>query len=278
MGRFEGKVVMVTGGARGQGRSHAMAFAKEGASIVISDIARQVDTVPYAMSTDDDLRETVKMVEALDQRCLAVTADCRDTAAMNAAVEAAIAEFDRIDILSINHGLLSLSPVAEMSDEVWDDVVGSDLTGVFKASRAVVPHMVAQGWGRIVVTASMAGRVGLPTLAHYCAAKWGAIGFVKSLAREVANNGITVNAICPTNTNTDMIHNPAFYAVFAPDIENPTRDQVVPGFESLNAIQVPWIEPIDISNAIMFLASDDARYITGEALHVSAGWNAFNAA
>jgi SDR family mycofactocin-dependent oxidoreductase len=278
MGRFDGKVVMVTGGARGQGRSHAIAFAKEGASIVVSDIARQVDSVPYAMATDDDLRETVKMVEALDQRCVAVKADCRDTAAMNDAVATAISEFDRIDVLLVNHGLLSLSAVAEMSDEVWDDVIGSDLTGVFKATRAVVPHMVAQGWGRIVVTASMAGRVGLPTLAHYCAAKWGAIGYVKSLAREVANNGVTVNAVCPTNTNTDMIHNPAFYGVFAPDIENPTREQVMPGFESLNAISVPWIEPIDISNAMMFLASDEARYITGEALHISAGWNAFNAA
>ncbi len=278
MGRFEGKVVMVTGGARGQGRSHALAFAKEGASIVVSDIAAQVESVPYTMASEDDLLETVKLVEALDQRCVAVTADCRDSAAMKAATDEAVGEFGRIDIMLVNHGLLSLSPVVDMSDEVWDDVIDSDLTGVFKATRAVLPHMLAQGSGRIVVTASMAGRVGLPTVAHYCAAKWGAIGFVKSVAREVAANGITVNAVCPTNCNTDMIHNPAFYALFAPGVDNPTREEVVPGFVSLNAIPVPWIEPIDISNAIMFLASDEARYITGEALHVSAGWNAFNAA
>lgn len=278
MGRFDGKTVMITGGARGQGRSHALSFAREGADIVVTDIAKQVETVPYAMSSEADLKETVAQVEALDQRCLAVQADSRDTSAVNGAVEQAIDQFGKIDILIVNHGLLSLSPVADMSDEVWDDVIGSDLTGVFKATRAVIPHMVAQKSGRIVATASMAGRTGLPTVAHYCAAKWGVIGFVKSVAREVAAEGVTVNCVCPTNVDTDMIHNEAFYALFAPGVDNPTREDVIPGFMSLNAVPVPWIESIDISNAMMFLASDEARYITGEALHVSAGWNAFNAA
>lgn len=278
MGRFDGKVVLVTGGARGQGRSHALEFAKEGADIVVTDIAKQVDTVPYGMSSESDLAETVKQVEELDQRCLSVVADARDTAATNRAVEAAIAEFGKIDILLANHGLLSLSPVADMPDEMWDDVIDSDLTGVFKSIRAVLPHMLARKTGRIIATASMAGRTGLPTVAHYCAAKWGVIGLIKSVAREVAAEGITVNCICPTNLDSDMIHNPAFYALFAPGIENPTREQVEPGFTSLNAIPVPWIEAIDISNAMMFLASPEARYITGEALHVSAGWNAFNTA
>jgi SDR family mycofactocin-dependent oxidoreductase len=278
MGRFDGKVVLVTGGARGQGRSHAVEFAKEGADIVVTDIAKQVETVPYGMSSESDLAETVKRVEELDQRCLSVVADARDTAATNRAVEAAIAEFGKIDILLANHGLLSLSPVADMPDEMWDDVIDSDLTGVFKSIRAVLPHMLARKSGRIIATASMAGRTGLPTVAHYCAAKWGVIGLIKSVAREVAAEGITVNCICPTNLDSDMIHNPAFYALFAPGIENPTREQVEPGFTSLNAIPVPWIEAIDISNAMMFLASPEARYITGEALHVSAGWNAFNTA
>jgi SDR family mycofactocin-dependent oxidoreductase len=278
MGRFDGKVVLVTGGARGQGRSHAVEFAKEGADIVVTDIAKQVDTVPYGMSSESDLAETVKRVEELDQRCLSVVADARDTAATNRAVEAAIAEFGKIDILLANHGLLSLSPVADMPDEMWDDVIDSDLTGVFKSIRAVLPHMLARKSGRIIATASMAGRTGLPTVAHYCAAKWGVIGLIKSVAREVAAEGITVNCICPTNLDSDMIHNPAFYALFAPGIENPTREQVTPGFTSLNAIPIPWIEAIDISNAMMFLASPEARYITGEALHVSAGWNAFNTA
>lgn len=278
MGRFDGKTVLITGGARGQGRSHALAFAKEGADIVVADIASQVDTVPYKMSTEDDLKETVAQVEALDQRCLAVTADARSTAALKETVDQAVGQFGRVDVLLVNHGLLSLSPVAEMSDQMWDDVIGSDLTGVFKTVRAVLPQMLSQKSGRIVVTSSMAGRTGLPTVAHYCAAKWGVIGFVKSVAREVAAEGITVNAVCPTNCNTDMIHNNAFYALFAPGIDNPTREEVIPGFTSLNAVPVPWIEPIDISNTMLFLASPEARYITGEAIHVSAGWNAFNAA
>lgn len=278
MGRFDGKVVFITGGARGQGRSHALEFAKEGADIVVTDIAKQVETVPYGMSSEADLAETVKQVEALDQRCLSFVADARDTAATNAAVEGAIAEFGKIDILLANHGLLSLSPVVDMSDSIWDDVIASDLTGVFKSIRAVLPHMLAQKSGRIIATSSMAGRTGLPTVAHYCAAKWGVIGLIKSVAREVAAEGITVNCVCPTNLDSDMIHNPAFYALFAPGIDNPTREQVSPGFASLNAIPIPWIEAIDISVAMMFLASPEARYITGEALHVSAGWNAFNTA
>jgi len=278
VGRFDGKVVLITGGARGQGRSHAVEFAKEGADIVVTDITKQVETVPYGMSSEADLAETVKQVEALDQRCVSFVADARDTSATNAAVEGAISEFGKIDILISNHGLLSLSSVADMSDAAWDDVISSDLTGVFKSIRAVLPHMLAQKSGRIIATASIAGRMGLPTIAHYCAAKWGVIGLIKSVAREVAAEGITVNCVCPTNVDTDMIQNSAFYALFAPDIENPTREQVIPGFSSLNAIPIPWIESIDLSNAMMFLASPEARYITGEALHVSAGAMAFNAA
>jgi SDR family mycofactocin-dependent oxidoreductase len=278
MGRFDDKVVFITGGAKSQGRSHALAFAKEGADIVVCDIAEQLGTIPHTMGTQADLDETARMVEKLDQRCVAITADVRSTDGMNAAVEQAVSELGKVDVLIANAGVLSLVPVAEMSDQQWSEVVDTCLTGVFKAMRAVIPHMVAQNYGRIVATSSMAGRTGLPTVAHYCAAKWGVIGLVKSVAREVAGNGVTVNCICPTNTDTDMIHNEPFYALFAPGVENPSREDVIPGFQSLNAIPVPWIEPIDISNAMMFLASDEARYITGEALHVSAGWNAFNTA
>ena len=278
MGRFDDKVVFVTGGAKSQGRSHALAFAKEGADIVVCDIARQLDTIPHTMGTQADLDETARMVEKLDQRCVAITADVRDTAEINGAVERAVSELGKVDILLANAGVLSLTTVADMTDEQWHEVVDTDLTGVFKAIRAVIPSMVAQNYGRIIATSSMAGRTGLPTVAHYCAAKWGVIGLVKSVAREAAANGVTVNCVCQTNTDTDMIHNAPFYGLFAPGVDNPTKDDVIPGFTSLNAIPVPWIETIDISNAMMFLASDEARYITGEALHVSAGWNAFNAA
>ncbi|MHA6783082.1 mycofactocin-coupled SDR family oxidoreductase [Pseudonocardia saturnea] len=278
MGRFDDKVVFVTGGAKSQGRSHALAFAKEGADIVVCDIARQLGTIPHTMGTRTDLDETARMVEKLDQRCVAITADVRDTGEINGAVEQAVSELGRVDILLANAGVLSLTTVAEMTDEQWSEVVDTDLMGVFKAMRAVIPQMVSQNYGRIIATSSMAGRTGLPTVAHYCAAKWGVIGLVKSVAREVAANGVTVNCVCPTNVDTDMIHNGPFYGLFAPGVDNPTKDDVIPGFTSLNAVPVPWIEPIDISHAMMFLASDEARYITGEALHVSAGWNAFNTA
>lgn len=278
MGKLDGKVALITGGARGQGRSHALTFAREGASIVVCDIASQVETVPYGMATEDQLPETAKLVEELDQRCLAIQADMRDTAQVQDVVDRTISEFGRLDILVVNHGVLSLSSVEEMSDEQWNDVIDTDLTGVFKPIRAAIPHMKENGWGRIVATASMAGRNGLPTVAHYCAAKWGVIGLTKSVAREVAEFGITVNSVCPTNTDTDMIHNPAFYGLFAPGVDNPTREEAAPGFQSLNAIPVPWIEPKDISEAMLFLVSEEARYITGEAMHVSAGWNAANAA
>ena len=203
------------------------------------------------------------MVEKLDQRCVAITADVRDTAEINGRSSRAVSELGKVDILLAIAGVLSLTTVADMTDEQWHDVVDTDLTGVFKAIRAVIPSMVAQNYGRIIATSSMAGRTGLPTVAHYCAAKWGVIGLVKSVAREVAANGVTVNCVCPTNTDTDMIHNAPFYGLFAPGVDNPTKDDVIPGFTSLNAIPVPWIETIDISNAMMFLASDEARYITG---------------
>ena len=278
MGRFDDKVVFITGGAKSQGRAHAVAFAQEGADIVICDIAQQLSTIPHTMGTQADLDETARMVEKLDQRCVSIVADVRSTEQMNAAVAQAEAELGKVDILLANAGVLSLTPVAEMTDEQWSEVVDTDLMGVFKAMRAVIPGMVSRHYGRIIATSSMAGRTGLPTVAHYCAAKWGVIGLVKSVAREVAANGVTVNCVCPTNADTDMIHNAPFYGLFAPGVENPTREDVTPGFMSLNAIPVPWIEAKDVTNCMLFLASDESRYITGEALHVSAGWNAFNTA
>jgi SDR family mycofactocin-dependent oxidoreductase len=270
--------VLISGGARGQGRSHAVHFAREGANIVIFDIASQIETIPYKMAKEDQLKETVRMVEDLDKRCVAIRADARDTSQVNGVVERTISEFGRLDILLVNHGVLSVVPVADMSDKQWTDVIDTDLTGVFKPIRAAIPHMVKQKWGRIIATSSMAGRNGVPTIAHYCAAKWGVIGLCKSVAREVANEGITVNVMCPTNCDTDMIHNETFYKVFAPGVDKPTREDVIPGFTSLNAIGIPWIEAKDVSNVALFLASEEARYITGEAIHVAAGWNAANSA
>jgi SDR family mycofactocin-dependent oxidoreductase len=277
MGRFDGKVVLITGGARGQGRSHAVRFAQEGADVAFCDIAAQLETVPYPMSTPDDLAETVRLVEDLDRRCVAVQADVRDRGQLDAFAEQARTELGHIDFLLANAGIFTFSTVAEMDDRTWRETIDTNLTGVFHAVRAVLPAMVAQGYGRIVATSSMAGKTGFANIAHYCAAKWGVIGLVKSVAQEVAGNGITVNAVCPTGVDTTMIQNDAAYRLFLPDVQNPTREDAAPAFQGLNAIPVPWVEPIDISNAMAFLCSDEARYITGETIAVAAGQNAKNA-
>jgi SDR family mycofactocin-dependent oxidoreductase len=276
MGRFDGKVALITGGARGQGRSHAVRFAQEGADVAFCDIASQLDTVPYPMAKPDDLAETVRLVEDLDRRCVAVQADVRDRGQVDAFAEQARTELGRIDFLLANAGIFTFSTVAEMDDRMWREMIDTNLTGVFNAVRAVLPAMVAQGYGRIVATSSMAGKMGFPNVGHYCAAKWGVIGLVKSVAQEVAANGITVNAVCPTGVDTTMIQNEAAYRLFVPDKENPTREDAAPGFQGLNAIPVPWVEPSDISNAMAFLCSDEARYITGETIAVAAGQNAQN--
>lgn len=278
MGKLDGKVALITGGARGQGRSHAVTFAREGANIVICDLVSQIETVPYPMSHPDDMDETVKLVEEHDKRCVAIQADVRDTDQMAGVVERALSEFGQIDILIANAGIVAPVPFADISDQAWSDMLETDLTGVFKSIRAVVPHMVERRSGRIIATSSMVGKTGVPGLAHYVAAKWGVIGLVKSAALEFGQYGITVNAVCPTNVDTPMIQNPAMYALFAPDIANPSRDDVVPGFTSLNALPIPWVQAQDISEGMLYLAAESGRYVTGETLTIAAGWNANNAA
>ena len=278
MGKLDGKVALITGGARGQGRSHAVTLAREGADIVVCDVARQVDTVPYPMGTSEQLQETVRLVEDLDRRCVAVQADVRDAGQMQGVVERALAEFGQLDILLANAGIFSFGTIAEMSDQLWDDMLDTNLKGVFHSLRAVLPHMIERRYGRIVATSSMAGRAGFPNIGHYVASKWGVIGLVKSLAMEVGQYGITVNAVCPTVVNTDMVRNEAAYRLFLPDASSPTDEQVTEAFGGLNIMPIPWVEAQDISNAILFLVSDDARYITGNAMPVAAGENAHNLA
>jgi SDR family mycofactocin-dependent oxidoreductase len=278
MGKLDGKVALITGGARGQGRSHAITFAREGADIVVCDLASQIETVPYAMSNPDDLSETVKLVEEQDRRCVAMQADVRDTAQVKSVVDRAIDEFGHVDILIANAGIVAPVALVDISDEAWSDMVETDLTGVFKSIRAVAPHMIERRSGRIIATSSMVGKTGVPGLSHYVAAKWGVIGLVKSAALEFGQYGITVNAVCPTNVDTAMIQNQAMYSLFAPDIHNPTRDDVIPGFTSLNALPVPWVQVEDISEGMLYLAAESGRYVTGETLTIAAGWNANNAA
>ena len=274
MGKLDGKVVLVTGAARGQGRSHALRLAQEGADVIAVDRCADVPTVGYPMATEEDLAETVRQVEALDRRVVSRVADVRDTAALTAAVDEGVAELGRLDIVLANAGIASFAPVEDLTDEMWDEMIDINLTGVFKTVRAAVPHLRAHGQGgAIVLTSSTAGIKGLGNLAHYVAAKHGVVGLVKTLANELAPDMIRVNSVHPTSVSTDMIHNRKTYGNFVPDKpeDEVTRDDVAPLFQGLNAMPVPWVEAVDISNAILWLASDDARYVTGVQLPIDAG-------
>jgi SDR family mycofactocin-dependent oxidoreductase len=271
---LEGKVAFITGVARGQGRSHAVRLAQEGADIIGVDISTGVGSVSYPLATVDDLAETVRLVEALDRRIFATEADVRDGAALTAAVDQGVAELGRLDIVLANAGIASLARIEEISDEMWDDMIDINLTGVFKTVRAALPHLKAHGeGGSIVLTSSTAGLKGMANLAHYVAAKHGVVGLVKAFANELAPSMIRVNSIHPTSVDTAMIHNLATYAMFRPDklADQVTRDDVAEAFEGLNAMPVKWLDPIDVSNAIVFLCSDMGRYITGVQLPVDAG-------
>ena len=274
MGKLEGKVAFITGGARGQGRAHAVALAREGVDIAFCDIAAPIASVPYPLAGSDDMQETVRLVEAEGRRCLAITADVRDTAQIEGAVAQAIGGLGGIDFLLANAGICGFGAFAEISDEMWDDMIGVDLTGVFKSMRAVVPHMVERGSGRIVATSSMGGRMGNPNLAHYVAAKWGVIGLVKTLALEVADKGITVNAVCPATVDTEMVHNDALYGLFAPDIDSPTKEQVEPRYTAMNPIPYPWTPPEEVTAAVLYLLGPEARMVSGTTLDVCMGASA----
>ena len=277
MNELSGKVALVTGGARGQGRAHAIALAQAGADVAVCDIAADIGTVKYALGTSDELTETVALVEKLDRRALSFVADVRDADAMQRTVDETIQELGRIDILVANAGIFSRGPVAELTPQAWRDMIDVNLTGVFNAIRAVVPPMVAQGSGRVVATASMAAKLGAPMMSHYSASKWGIIGLVKSAALELAKTGVTVNAICPTNVRTPMMTNADMLGLFRPDLAEPELDQnMLDTFASTIPAGVPWVEPEDISRTMLFLVSEAARYITGETISVAGGQSALN--
>jgi SDR family mycofactocin-dependent oxidoreductase len=276
--RFVGRVAMVTGAARGQGRAHALRLAAEGADLLLCDIGEsRPATVPYPLAASADLEQTAELARALGARVLTRTADVRSRDELDTAVSDGIAELGQLDILLANAGIASISTIQAMDDATWQDMIDINLTGVFKSVRAVVGHMTERGYGRIVATSSIVGRQGSPNIGHYVAAKWGVIGLIKSLALEVADRGVTVNAVAPTSVDTLMIQNHAFWELFLPDKDEILQEDVVEAYRGLNPIPEPWVTPEDVSAAVAFLASDEARYITGEVLPVALGWNARNA-
>jgi (+)-trans-carveol dehydrogenase len=272
-GRVEGKVAFITGAARGQGRSHAIRLAQEGADIIAVDLVGQIATVPYPMSTPDDLAETVAQVEALDRRIVASTADVRDYEATKAALDTGVSELGHLDIVSANAGIFSFGRLEELSEQSWQDMLDVNLTGVWHAAKAAIPHLRANGGGSIILTSSALGLMAMPNIGHYVSAKHGIVGLMRTLALELAPDMIRVNSVHPTTVNTDMIQNAAAYELFAADlpVEQRTKEVVGARFEMINALPIPWVEPVDVSNAVLWLASDESRYITGVTLPVDAG-------
>jgi SDR family mycofactocin-dependent oxidoreductase len=277
-GRMEGKVVFITGAARGQGRSHAVRLAEEGADIIAVDICRQIESNPYPLATPEDLAETVASVEGLGRRIVSCQADVRERDELVDAVKAGIAELGRIDVVVANAGIL---PMAMGNPDPMDfvDAVDVDLVGVMNAVAAALPHVPDRS--SIVVTGSTAGMLpgssgtGNPVMgpggSGYGWSKRILISYVEELALHLAPRFIRVNAIHPTNCNTHLLHNEGLYKVFRPDLEHPTREDVLPAFTMFQAMPIPYVEPIDISNLVLFLASDESRYITGQQIRVDAG-------
>lgn len=272
-GRVEGKVAFITGAARGQGRAHAVRLAQEGADIIAVDICRQLDTVPIPMSTPEDLDETVAQVKATGRRIIAAQADVRDYDALKAAVDDGVTQLGRLDIVVANAGLAADgAPIQDLDEKLWRDSIDVNLTGVFHTGKAAIPHIVAGGrGGSIVLTSSVGGLKAHPNIANYVAGKHGVVGLMRSMAVELAQHSIRVNSVHPTQVGTPMLLNDLTYRMFRPDLENPTQEDMAPISQMMNALPVPWVEAEDIAAAVLFLVSDESRYITGVPLPIDAG-------
>ncbi|MGR0221485.1 mycofactocin-coupled SDR family oxidoreductase [Agromyces sp. ZXT2-6] len=275
MGRVEGKVAFITGAARGQGRSHALRLAEEGADIIAIDICEAIPENTYPPATEEDLAETVRQVEALDRRIVAEKADVRDFDQLKAAVDKGVAELGRLDIVAANAGIAGTFNRAEdIPDDEWVNMQEINLSGVWRTCKAAIPHLKAGGrGGSMILTSSDAGLFAFENIAHYVAAKHGVVGLMRTLALELAPDMIRVNSVHPTVVDTPMVNNEAVFRLFRPDLQNPTVEDFKEAAGAINALPIPWVDARDISNAVLWLASDEARYVTGVALPVDAGAN-----
>ncbi|MEV0945148.1 mycofactocin-coupled SDR family oxidoreductase [Rhodococcus sp. NPDC049939] len=272
-GRVEGKVAFITGAARGQGRSHAVRLAGEGADIIAVDICENIDTITsYSLGTDRELQETVAQVEALGQRIVAVKADVRDLVGLQKAFDSGVEQFGHVDIVVANAGISNFGRSWELTEQQWQDMIDVDLTGVFNTAKVAIPTMIDAGRGGcILFTSSLYGLRGMQGFGHYTAAKHAIVGLMRTMANELGPYNIRVNTIHPTNVDTPMIQNRRAYTMLSPGESEPTMDAAMPGFMSRNTLPIPWVDPTDISNAVLFLGSDEARYVTGVAFPVDAG-------
>jgi len=263
-GRVEGKVALVTGAARGQGRSHAVKLASEGADIIAVDICEPFPELAYPPARQSDLDQTVKAVEALDRRIVSAVVDTRDAAALTRAVDDGVAQLGRLDIVVANAGICHVAPWDRTTDRMWQDTLDVNITGTWNTVRAGAPHLIAAGGGSIVLTSSVAGIVGLPFLAPYVASKHAVTGLARAFAAELAQHHIRVNSLHPTGVDTPMGE---MGNAFGPALADNPRVGVMLG----NMMPVEATQPEDQSNAVLFLASDESRYVTALAMTVDAG-------
>jgi SDR family mycofactocin-dependent oxidoreductase len=272
-GRVEGKVAFISGAARGQGRSHAVRLAQEGADIIAIDVCGPIDNLAYPHATPEDLAETTDLVKALDRRIVTAQVDVRDYEGLKSAVDSGVEQLGRLDIIVANAGVgTDGRPLHKIRENVWQDMIDINLSGVWHTVKAGVPHLLSGGrGGSIVLTSSVGGHKAYANTGHYIAAKHGVIGVMRAFAVELGPHMIRVNSVLPTQVSTTMLMNDQTYHLFRPDLENPGPDDFAPISQMMHTLPVPWVDAIDISNAVLFLASDESRYITGVSLPVDAG-------
>lgn len=271
-GRLIGKVALITGAARGIGRAQAVRFAEEGADIVALDLCGPVDTVMVPHSTPADLEHTAALVAEIGGRVHTALVDVRDLDGLQAAIDRGVDRFGGLDAVCATAGITSRAMAVEMDESVWRTMLDVNLTGVWHTCRATAPHLIARGAGAMVLTNSIAGLRGLVGVAHYTAAKHGVVGLMQTLAHELAPHKVRVNCVHPTNVDTPLIQNDVVRSAFRPDLGRPpTRAEFAEAARNMNMLPVPWVDPLDVANAALFLASDEARYITAATLPVDAG-------
>jgi (+)-trans-carveol dehydrogenase len=272
-GRVDGKVAFITGAARGQGRSHAVRLAQEGADIIAVDICKAIENVVYPPSTPADLAETAGLVAELGRRIVTAEVDARDFDALKTAVDARVEQLGRLDIVVANAGIGTAgNRLHKIRENIWQDMIDVSLSGVWKSVKAAVPHLISGGrGGSIILTSSVGGMKALPRTGHYIAAKHGVVGLMRTFAVELGQYMIRVNSVHPTQVNIPMAMNEVTFRLFAPHKENPGPEDFAPMSQMMHTPPVPWVEPEDISNAVLFFASDESRYVTGVQLPVDAG-------
>ena len=272
-GRVEGKVAFISGAARGQGRSHAVRLAQEGADIIAIDVCGPIENLAYPHSTPEDLAETADLVKNFDRRIVTAQVDVRDYDGLKAAVDSGVEQLGRLDIIVANAGIGTFgNKLHKIGEQIWQDMIDVNLSGVWHTVKAGVPHILAGGrGGSIVLTGSVGSHKAMAYTGHYIAAKHGVLGLMRAFAVELGQHSIRVNSVHPSQVNTPMTMNDITFRLFRPDLENPGPDDFAPFSQMTHTMPVPWVEAIDISNAVLFLASDESRYITGVSLPVDAG-------